>query len=75
MPKRSFVGSGSTSIRFQRTDTPSGRSTTPTTYGTGTPGMDWCTIDQTQSVPLRDSGISSNGPSAVHREHARRAPR
>src|SRR5437867_8286126 len=35
--------------------------------GTGTPGMDWCTIDHTQTVPLRDSGISSNCPSAVHR--------
>jgi hypothetical protein len=37
--------------------------------------MDWCTIDQTQTLPPRDSGISSNAPVPVHFEQARRSPR
>src|SRR5207253_1821206 len=75
MAKDSAAGSGGTSIRLQRTDTPSGRSTMAATYGTGTSGEDWWTIEYTQSFPVRDSRTSSKGPRAVHRLHASRRPR
>src|SRR5215471_637143 len=47
----------------------------PDDVGTGTPGKDWCTIEYTHSVPLRDSGTSSNGPRPAHLLHAIRSPR
>src|SRR4029453_9046432 len=75
MPNRIASGVGSMSITLHRTDTPSGRSTTPTTYGTGTPGNDWCPPQDPHSVPRRDSAPSANRPRPPHLLHAIRRPR